>query len=53
MVMQVDTSPLSWFGLEEAVLPAEGDETYITYTQVPTVGFTSKAGDERIPSPMR
>jgi hypothetical protein len=32
MVMQVDASLLYWFGLEEALLPAEGEETYITYT---------------------
>jgi hypothetical protein len=30
--MQVDTSLLSWFGLEEALLPAEEGETYITRT---------------------
>jgi hypothetical protein len=30
--MRVDTSRLSWFRLEEALLPAEGDETYITRT---------------------
>jgi hypothetical protein len=32
MVMQVDTSLLSWFGLGEALIPLEGDETYITPT---------------------
>jgi hypothetical protein len=48
--MQVDTSLLSWFGLEEALLPVEGDETYITRTYVLAVGFTSIAGEGRIPS---
>jgi hypothetical protein len=32
MVMQVDTSLLSWFGQGEALLLAEGDGTYITHT---------------------
>jgi hypothetical protein len=32
MVMQVDTSLLSWFGTGEALFPAEGNGTYITRT---------------------
>jgi hypothetical protein len=32
MVMRVDTSDLSWFGLRNALLPAEGDEAYVTRT---------------------
>jgi hypothetical protein len=30
--MRIDTSRLSWFRLEEALLSAEGDETYIIRT---------------------
>jgi hypothetical protein len=32
MVMQVDTSLLSWFEQGEVLLLVEGDETYITRT---------------------
>jgi hypothetical protein len=41
MVMRVDTSRLSWFGLGKALLLVEGDETYISRTEVLAVGFTS------------
>jgi hypothetical protein len=41
MVMRVDTSRLSWFGLGKVLLPADGNETYITHTEVLAVGFTS------------
>jgi hypothetical protein len=39
--MRVDTSDLSWFEQCEALLPVEGDEAYITRTEVPAVGVTS------------
>jgi hypothetical protein len=41
MVMRVDTSDSSWFGLHKALLPAEGDVAYITCTKVIAVGITS------------
>jgi hypothetical protein len=53
MVMRVDTSRLSWFGLGKALLPAEGDETYITRNEVIAVVFINTAGEGRIPSPRR
>jgi hypothetical protein len=34
---------LSWFGQHKALLPAEGDDAYITRTNVPIVGVTSTA----------
>jgi hypothetical protein len=39
--MRVDTGDLSWFGKCKALLPAEGDEAYITRTEVIVVGVTS------------
>jgi hypothetical protein len=51
MVMRVDTSDLSWFGQCKTLLPAEGDEAYITRTEVPVVGVTSWAGEWKAPSP--
>jgi hypothetical protein len=39
--VQVDTSNLSWFGQHEALFPAEGDDAYITRTEVLIVGVTN------------
>jgi hypothetical protein len=43
--VRVDTSGLSWFEQCKALLPAEGDEAYITRNGVPVVGFISTAGE--------
>jgi hypothetical protein len=51
MVMRVDTSDLSWFEQCKTLLPAEGDEAYITRTEVPVLGVTSRAGEGKAPSP--
>jgi hypothetical protein len=48
--VRVDTSDLSWFGQCKALLPAEGDEAYITRTEAP-VGIISTAGEGKSPSP--
>jgi hypothetical protein len=48
---RVDTSNLSWFGQCKALLPAEGDEAYITRTEMPAVGITSTTGEGKSPSP--
>ena len=47
--MRVDTSDLSWFGQYEALLPAEGDEAYITRTEVLAIGITSLPGEGKPP----
>jgi hypothetical protein len=49
--VRVDTSDLSWFGQCKVLLLVEGDEAYITRTEVPAVGFTSTVGEEKSPSP--
>jgi hypothetical protein len=49
--VRVDTSSLSWFGQCKALLPADGDEAYITRTSVPAVGITSTVGEGKFPSP--
>jgi hypothetical protein len=49
--VRVDTSDLSWFWQCEALLPVEGDEAYITRTEVLAVGITSQAGEGKSPSP--
>jgi hypothetical protein len=51
--VRVDTSNLSWFGQHKALLPTEGDETYITRIKVPTVGVTSTAGEGKSPSSLK
>jgi hypothetical protein len=43
--VRVDTSGLSWFGQRKALLPTEGDETYITRTGAPAVGIISTTGE--------
>jgi hypothetical protein len=51
--VRVDTSDLSWFGQHKALLPVEGDEAYITHTEVPVVGVTSTAGEGKSPNPLK
>jgi hypothetical protein len=50
--VRVDTSDLSWFGQCKALLLAEGDEAYITHTEVPAVGITSMTGEGKSLSPL-
>jgi hypothetical protein len=49
--VRVDTTNLSWFGQYKALLPAEGDEAYITRTKVLAVRITSTAGEGKSPIP--
>jgi hypothetical protein len=49
--VRVDTSDLSCFGQCKAILPAEGDEPYVTRTELPAVGITSTVGEGKSPSP--
>jgi hypothetical protein len=51
MVCELTQAILSWFGQCGALLPAEGDEAYITRTEVPIVGITTTMGEGKSPSP--
>ena len=47
--VRVDTSDLSWFRQRVTLLPAKGDEVYITRIEVPVVGVYKHSGRGEVP----